>query len=181
VIVLPNTNPVPAGLCSALRAFARSGGSLIVFQDAGFVGSGNGDCLPELLGISPRRLPNSRTVVRIDRGSGIYYPVPPTAVELAAELEALVRESAPLSVTGDDAILYNAVRQKTPPRLPVHALNYRQDKGSSVIVCVRGPVKSVRVLSPDSGSSPALHIALRNGQSCFTLPEFSTYSLAVIE
>jgi len=184
VILLPHTNPMSNGLCSALLDFVKLGGTLAAIQDASLFGDGEPRadfCLAEPLGVSVRRLPQSKTVTQFDRGLGIYYPLAPSAARLADELKHLARQDESVRIEIDGPVLYNVVRSNDSARRVIHLLNYSQNLMTNIPVCVGGQAASLRILSPDAGGEKTAPTTFKNGETCFQVPDLLTYSLVTFD
>jgi hypothetical protein len=117
-----------------------------------------------------------------------FWKAPKNADELIQAIQWAGKEDIPVTVTGPDYLVANAVVQPQRRRLMVHLVNYKskaQQPVGAVDVTVKLPkdaqVKEVRLFSPDGSDGETLKPQAEAGSVTFTVPGIQVYSFAAVE
>ena len=191
-----------------IRKYVESGGGLVATEQTSMYDAWRrrraNFGLRDLFGVDA----TGRTTMKraAGRGRSVYLPsiVPvrqkPTGAPMTSEYWTLPRNwrefiddiqwaagGFSLAVKGPPTLVVEPLEQGDG-RLLVHLLNYDWERSESVDnieVSVRVPaakrVRSVRLLSPDAASSPALPVTMNGEFAAFHVPRIGVYSIAVVD
>ena len=108
-----------------------------------------------------------------------FWKRPANWAEFIDAIRWAAREELPVRVDGPHHLVVNLVAQPKQHRLLLHMINYSRTEATidDVKVECRMPLKTIRVVSPDSAE--AILAARPDGR--FVIPPIRTYSIAVLE